>query len=161
MRENQYPNTSSGPVAVVCKDGVSRAGVYCVASYCFDQVAVSREGGRKQADVYQAVKLVKKVRPKLITGIEEYKYCYELIQTFVEKYRMLEKTSLVDRVCIECNLFLKMFNLAIFSCKLPSQLALLCHNFFRGQVIEFQRLLELKLKKELLLRLQKWTMKKS
>ena len=104
MRENQYPNTSSGPVAVVCKDGVSRAGVYCVASYCFDQVAVSREGGRKQADVYQAVKLVKKVRPKLITGIEEYKYCYELIQTFVEKYRMLEKTSLVDRVRIECNL---------------------------------------------------------
>merc|ERR1719328_76484 len=97
MRENQCPNTSSGPVAVVCKDGVSRAGVYCVASYCFDQVAVSREGGKKQVDIYQAVKLVKKVRPKLITGIEEYKYCYKLIQTFVEKYRMLEKPSLVQQ----------------------------------------------------------------
>ena len=101
MNGNRNSNNMSCPVAVVCKDGVSRAGVYCVASYCFDQVAVSREGGKKQADIYQAVKLVKKVRPKLITGIEEYKYCYELIQTFVEKYRMLEKTSLIDRVSIQ------------------------------------------------------------
>ena len=88
------------PVAVVCQDGVSRSGVYCVATYCFDQVAVSREDGKKQVDIFQAVKLVKKVRPKLITGIEEYKYCYKLIQTFVEKYRMLEKTSIIDKVII-------------------------------------------------------------
>ena len=106
MNGNRNPNNMSCPVAVVCKDGVSRAGVYCVASYCFDQVAVSREGGKKQADIYQAVKLVKKVRPKLITGIEEYKYCYELIQTFVEKYRMLEKTSLIDRVSIQVITFI-------------------------------------------------------
>lgn len=106
MNGNRNPNNMSCPVAVVCKDGVSRAGVYCVASYCFDQVAVSREGGKKQADIYQAVKLVKKVRPKLITGIEEYKYCYELIQTFVEKYRMLEKTSLIDRVSIRVVIFI-------------------------------------------------------
>ena len=95
---NKRVDTLSRPVAVVCQDGVSRAGVYCVASYCFDQVAVSREGGKKQVDIYQAVKLVKKVRPKLITGIEEYKYCYQLIHTFVEKYRMLEKTSIVEEV---------------------------------------------------------------
>ena len=100
MARNRSPNDLSGPVAVVSKDGVSRVGVYCVASYCFDQVAISREGGKKQADIYQAVKLVKKVRPKLVTGIEEYKFCYELIRTFVEKYRMLEKTSLVDKVHI-------------------------------------------------------------
>ena len=105
LGSNIVQNNLSRPVAVVCKDGVSRAGVYCVASYCFDQVAVSREGGKKQVDIYQAVKLVKKVRPKLITGIDEYKYCYELIETFVEKYRMLEKTSIIDRVRI----FLKVF----------------------------------------------------
>ena len=57
-----------------------------------------REDGKKQVDIFQAVKLVKKVRPKLITGIEEYKYCYNLIQTFVEKYRMLEKTSIAEKV---------------------------------------------------------------
>ena len=91
-------DSHSKPVAVVCQDGVSRAGVYCVASYCFDQVAISREGGKKQVDVYQAVKLVKKVRPKLVAGTDEYKYCYQLIQTFVEKYRMLDKASIVDKV---------------------------------------------------------------
>ena len=96
-------NNFSRPVAVLSKDGVSRAGVYCVASCCFDQVAVSREGGKKQVDIYQAVKLVKKVRPKLITGIDEYKYCYELIETFVEKYRMLEKMSIIERVTIFSN----------------------------------------------------------
>ena len=95
---NKTGENLSRPVAVVCQDGVSRAGVYCVASYCFDQVAVSRESGKKQADIYQAVKLVKKVRPKLIAGIEEYKYCYKLIQTFVGKYRMLEKSSLAEQV---------------------------------------------------------------
>ena len=98
---NTTSENLSRPVAVVCHDGVSRAGVYCVASYCFDQVAVSRESGKKQVDIYQAVKLVKKVRPKLIAGIEEYKYCYKLIQTFVEKYRMLEKTTLAEQVISE------------------------------------------------------------
>ena len=95
---NPGNDSHSKPVAVVCQDGVSRAGVYCVASYCFDQVAISREGGKKQVDVYQAVKLVKKVRPKLVAGTDEYKYCYQLIQTFVEKYRMLDKASIVDKV---------------------------------------------------------------
>jgi len=95
---NPGNDSHSKPVAVVCQDGVSRAGVYCVASYCFDQVAISREGGKKQVDVYQAVKLVKKVRPKLVAGTDEYKYCYQLIQTFVEKYRMLDKASIVDKI---------------------------------------------------------------
>ena len=77
---------------------MSRAGVFCVASYCFDQVAVSLPGGKKQVDVFQAVKLVKFVRKQLITGIEEYRYCYELVQTFVEKYRMLERSPIIEQV---------------------------------------------------------------
>ena len=47
-----------------CRDGQSRAGVYCAANACIEQVIQHGE-----VDVFQAVKTVRRHRPQLVENI--------------------------------------------------------------------------------------------
>ncbi|XP_062132139.1 receptor-type tyrosine-protein phosphatase kappa isoform X1 [Drosophila sulfurigaster albostrigata] len=67
-----------GPVCVVSPDGRSRAGVYCAANACIEQVIQHGE-----VDVFQAVKTVRRHRPQLVENMTEYKYCYDLVLHYV------------------------------------------------------------------------------
>lgn len=51
-------------------DGRSRAGVYCAANACIEQVIQHGE-----VDVFQAVKTVRRHRPQLIESMVSYYYC--------------------------------------------------------------------------------------
>ncbi|XP_053959223.1 receptor-type tyrosine-protein phosphatase kappa [Anastrepha ludens] len=75
-----------GPVCVVSPDGRSRAGVYCAANACIEQVIQHGE-----VDVFQAVKTVRRHRPQLIENMTEYKYCYDLVLHYVLHF--LNKTK--------------------------------------------------------------------
>lgn len=48
----------------VCRNGVSRAGVYCATSICTDQIRKSAE-----VDVFNAVRTVKQNRPQLVENV--------------------------------------------------------------------------------------------
>uniref|UniRef100_A0A182W774 Protein-tyrosine-phosphatase n=1 Tax=Anopheles minimus TaxID=112268 RepID=A0A182W774_9DIPT len=69
MVERWRQKTDYGPVCVVSPDGRSRAGVYCAANACIEQVIQHGE-----VDVFQAVKTT------------EYKYCYDLVLHYVLHY---------------------------------------------------------------------------
>jgi len=71
--ENNY-----GTVVVVSPDGMSRAGVYCAANACIEQVLQHRE-----VDVFQAVRTVRRHRPQLVNNLTEYKYCYDVVLHYV------------------------------------------------------------------------------
>ncbi|XP_031622627.1 receptor-type tyrosine-protein phosphatase kappa isoform X1 [Contarinia nasturtii] len=81
MVENWRAKTDYGPVCVVSPDGRSRAGVYCAANACIEQVIQHGE-----VDVFQAVKTVRRHRPQLIDNMTEYKYCYDLVLHYVLHY---------------------------------------------------------------------------
>lgn len=74
MVERWRQKSGYGPVVVVSPDGMSRAGVYCAANACIEQVIQHGE-----VDVFQAVKTVRRHRPQLINNMTEYKYCYDLV----------------------------------------------------------------------------------
>ena len=48
----------------ICRDGQSRAGVYCAANACIEQVIQHGE-----VDVFQAVKTVRRHRPQVVENI--------------------------------------------------------------------------------------------
>ncbi|KAJ2948621.1 hypothetical protein O0L34_g7875 [Tuta absoluta] len=79
MVERWRQRTDYGPVCVVSPDGRSRAGVYCAANACIEQVIQHGE-----VDVFQAVKTVRRHRPQLVENMTEYKYCYDLVLHYDE-----------------------------------------------------------------------------
>jgi protein tyrosine phosphatase len=81
MVERWRQKTDYGPVVVVSADGQSRAGVYCAANACIEQVIQHGE-----VDVFQAVKTVRRHRPQVVENITEYKYCYDLVLHYVLHY---------------------------------------------------------------------------
>jgi len=81
MVERWRQKTDYGPVVVVSPDGHTRAGVYCSANACIEQVIQHGE-----VDVFQAVKTVRRHRPQLVENITEYKYCYDLVLHYVLHY---------------------------------------------------------------------------
>uniref|UniRef100_T1KVD1 Protein-tyrosine-phosphatase n=1 Tax=Tetranychus urticae TaxID=32264 RepID=T1KVD1_TETUR len=81
MVERWRQRTTYGPVCVIAANGRSRVGVYCAANVAIEQVVQHGE-----VDVFQAVKTVRRNRPKLIENETEYKYCYDLILHYVLNY---------------------------------------------------------------------------
>ncbi|XP_070498935.1 receptor-type tyrosine-protein phosphatase U [Chironomus tepperi] len=77
----RWRQKAMGPVCVVSPDGRSRAGVYCAANACIEQVIQHSE-----VDVFQASKTVRRHRPQLIDNMTEYKYCYDLVLHYVLHY---------------------------------------------------------------------------
>ncbi|XP_055690657.1 receptor-type tyrosine-protein phosphatase kappa [Lutzomyia longipalpis] len=84
MVEQWRAKMDYGPVCIVSPDGRSRAGVYCAANACIEQVIQHGE-----VDIFQAVKTVRRNRPQLVENITEYKYGYDLVLHYVLHY--LEK----------------------------------------------------------------------
>lgn len=78
MVERWRQTVEFGPVVVISQDGQTRAGVYCAANACIEQVVQHAE-----VDVFQAVKTVRRHRPQLVENITEYKYCYDLVLHYV------------------------------------------------------------------------------
>ncbi|XP_055381732.1 receptor-type tyrosine-protein phosphatase kappa [Condylostylus longicornis] len=78
MVELWRQKTDYGPICVVSPNGRSRAGVYCAANACIEQVIQHGE-----VDVFQAVKTVRRHRPQLVENMAEYKYCYDLVLHYV------------------------------------------------------------------------------
>ena len=80
LSEWRNNNGKDGRVAVVSHDGVSKIGVFCTASYCYEQI-----GARGLVDVFQAARNAKKFRPQLVTNVTEYKMCYDLVLEYVTR----------------------------------------------------------------------------
>ncbi|CAH2042192.1 unnamed protein product, partial [Iphiclides podalirius] len=87
MVERWRQRTDYGPVCVVSPDGRSRAGVYCAANACIEQVIQHGE-----VDVFQAVKTVRRHRPQLVENMTEYKYCYDLVLHYFGRGAALPST---------------------------------------------------------------------
>ncbi|CAL4064438.1 unnamed protein product [Meganyctiphanes norvegica] len=96
MVERWRQQSGYGPVVVVSPDGMSRAGVYCAANACIEQVIQHGE-----VDIFQAVKTVRRHRPQLINNMTEYKYCYDLVLHYALHFLSEEGTECEEVPIIE------------------------------------------------------------
>jgi len=76
-RDSENPDS---PTVVVSMDGAEKAGIYCAASHCWDQLIRDKE-----VDLLHAVRSVRISRPQLVTSLQEYKQCSEIILNILTK----------------------------------------------------------------------------
>ena len=76
-REMENPDS---PMVVVSMDGAEKAGVYCVVSHCWDQLIRDKE-----VDLLHAVRSVRISRPQLVSSLQEYKHCTDVILNILTK----------------------------------------------------------------------------
>ncbi|MBN3294185.1 PTPRM phosphatase, partial [Polypterus senegalus] len=74
-------NHNSGPTIIVCWDGCSRSGIFCVTSFLTKQM---KEESR--LDVFQAVKSLRIHRPQLIKNEQQYRFCYKMATALSDFY---------------------------------------------------------------------------
>ncbi|XP_034310566.2 receptor-type tyrosine-protein phosphatase epsilon isoform X1 [Magallana gigas] len=65
---------------IISRDGAGPAGIFCVLHNALQQLRTDGE-----VDILTTVRLVQSRRPEVITKLEEYKKCYELILLFVSE----------------------------------------------------------------------------
>ncbi|XP_072173083.1 receptor-type tyrosine-protein phosphatase epsilon-like [Diadema setosum] len=67
-------------VLVHCMNGAGRSGVFCAVRMCLDQM--TQEG---TVDVFQAVKALRADRMRMVTSVEEYIFCYEVLEEYIKR----------------------------------------------------------------------------
>lgn len=67
-----------GPITVHCMDGARRSGLFCAICAIFERMKVDRE-----VDVFQTVKQIRVNRPQFIEDVEQYDFCYKVVQQYL------------------------------------------------------------------------------
>lgn len=75
--ESAQSDRKGNPFLVQCIDGAAKSGLFCAL---YD--VKCRMTQDEEVDVYLAVRRVQSVRPEAVPSVEQYRYCYELIQHY-------------------------------------------------------------------------------
>ncbi|KAK7503371.1 hypothetical protein BaRGS_00005292 [Batillaria attramentaria] len=75
LGDNTRKQRAGHPLLVQCIDGAAKSGLFCALHDVISRVTQDQE-----VDVYLAVRHVHSVRPEAIPSVEQYRYCYELLQ---------------------------------------------------------------------------------
>ncbi|KAK7503372.1 hypothetical protein BaRGS_00005293, partial [Batillaria attramentaria] len=73
--DNTRKERAGHPLLVQCIDGAAKSGLFCAL-----HDVMSRLTRDEEVDVYLAVRHVQSVRPEAVPSVEQYRYCYELLQ---------------------------------------------------------------------------------
>ncbi|XP_055956431.1 receptor-type tyrosine-protein phosphatase kappa [Patella vulgata] len=76
----QQKTNPTTPVCIMSKDGSSRCGIYAAVNICVNQVEIDGE-----CDIFNAVRLIKRNRPHLVSTIDEYRYIYNFMEDYVNR----------------------------------------------------------------------------
>ncbi|OXB52798.1 hypothetical protein ASZ78_015592 [Callipepla squamata] len=79
--ETHQRQSQDGHILVTCRDGASRSGIFCAASFLCEQI--QSEG---LVDVSQAVRMLKRQRWQLIKDVEQYGLCYKLALSYLNSF---------------------------------------------------------------------------
>nr|XP_022304830.1 receptor-type tyrosine-protein phosphatase alpha-like isoform X2 [Crassostrea virginica] len=75
-KEKQHSFTS----VIMSKDGAERVGVFCVLHNVLQQLRMDKE-----VDIFTAVRQIQTRRPEVISKLEEYRRCYELVPVSISE----------------------------------------------------------------------------
>ncbi|XP_038599890.1 receptor-type tyrosine-protein phosphatase epsilon isoform X4 [Tachyglossus aculeatus] len=77
--QKQQQHTGNHPIAVHCSAGAGRTGTFIALSNILERVKA--EG---LLDVFQAVKSLRLQRPHMVQTLEQYEFCYKVVQDFID-----------------------------------------------------------------------------
>ncbi|KAL1478769.1 hypothetical protein MTO96_052402 [Rhipicephalus appendiculatus] len=69
------------PVVVQCLDGCEESGLYCVLASVCEQLKLEHD-----VDVFRSVQRVRASRPEFIVSLEQYAFCYEVADRFIDSF---------------------------------------------------------------------------
>ncbi|ESP05235.1 hypothetical protein LOTGIDRAFT_152052 [Lottia gigantea] len=76
----QQKTNPSTPVCILSKDGCNRCGIYTAVNICCNQVKIDGE-----CDIFNAVRIIKRNRPHLVSTIDEYRYIYYFMAEYISE----------------------------------------------------------------------------
>uniref|UniRef100_A0A2H6N8L6 Receptor-type tyrosine-protein phosphatase epsilon n=3 Tax=Micrurus TaxID=8634 RepID=A0A2H6N8L6_9SAUR len=77
--QRQQQQTGNHPITVHCSAGAGRTGTFIALSNILERVKA--EG---LLDVFQAVKSLRLQRPHMVQTLEQYEFCYKVVQDFID-----------------------------------------------------------------------------
>ncbi|XP_028917137.1 receptor-type tyrosine-protein phosphatase epsilon isoform X3 [Ornithorhynchus anatinus] len=77
--QKQQQHTGNHPITVHCSAGAGRTGTFIALSNILERVKA--EG---LLDVFQAVKSLRLQRPHMVQTLEQYEFCYKVVQDFID-----------------------------------------------------------------------------
>ncbi|KAF6317782.1 protein tyrosine phosphatase receptor type E [Rhinolophus ferrumequinum] len=77
--QKQQQQTGNHPITVHCSAGAGRTGTFIALSNILERVKA--EG---LLDVFQAVKSLRLQRPHMVQTVEQYEFCYKVVQDFID-----------------------------------------------------------------------------
>ncbi|XP_050400463.1 receptor-type tyrosine-protein phosphatase mu [Patella vulgata] len=77
--KSSYEN--SNPLVVVCRDGVTKGGIFCVLTAILERLTIEQD-----VSVLQTIVQLRASRPQIITSYEQLKFCFDAIQLYLENY---------------------------------------------------------------------------
>lgn len=81
MVERSQYKTGNHPIVIHCHDGVGQSGLYASVSCIWERMKDDQE-----VDIFQTVKHLRYYRPEIITGLEQYRFCYEMVLTYLAEF---------------------------------------------------------------------------
>ncbi|KAK3607687.1 hypothetical protein CHS0354_010676 [Potamilus streckersoni] len=73
--------TGNGPVIVHCMNGAERSGLFCVVAALVERTKIEQD-----VAVEQIIKQMRSIRPQVIQSVDQFKFCYDAIKTYLEQY---------------------------------------------------------------------------
>ncbi|XP_028516626.1 receptor-type tyrosine-protein phosphatase epsilon-like [Exaiptasia diaphana] len=73
--------SSHSPIVAQCSNGVGRSGTFC-AIYSI----IERVKQEQIVDVFQAVKDIRRNRPRAVGTLDQYVCCYKIIQDYLDSF---------------------------------------------------------------------------
>ncbi|XP_060081340.1 receptor-type tyrosine-protein phosphatase kappa-like [Ylistrum balloti] len=77
--ESRRRSSGNKPVVVMCKDGSTQCGLFCLMANTRDQIKMDEE-----VDVFQAARQLLIRRPEFLSSFEQYHFCYALLNDYLE-----------------------------------------------------------------------------
>uniref|UniRef100_A0A671QUI1 protein-tyrosine-phosphatase n=2 Tax=Sinocyclocheilus anshuiensis TaxID=1608454 RepID=A0A671QUI1_9TELE len=103
--QKQQQQSGNHPITVHCSAGAGRTGTFCALSTVLERVKA--EG---ILDVFQTVKSLRLQRPHMVQTLEQYEFCYKVVQEYIDafsdyanfKLECLHSVFLSGPVCVSC-----------------------------------------------------------
>ncbi|CAB4015126.1 receptor-type tyrosine- phosphatase delta isoform X4 [Paramuricea clavata] len=79
--ENSRKNYGQRPIIVACSDGAGRTGTYIAISNLLERMKIEHA-----MDVFQAIKIIRGIRPQFVENAKQYEFCYTAIMAFLDGF---------------------------------------------------------------------------
>ncbi|XP_062272606.1 receptor-type tyrosine-protein phosphatase alpha [Scomber scombrus] len=79
--QKQQQQSGNHPITVHCSAGAGRTGTFCALSTVLERVKA--EG---ILDVFQTVKSLRLQRPHMVQTLEQYEFCYKVVQEYIDAF---------------------------------------------------------------------------